>query len=53
MVIVISRRDLYNQDFGKAVVTEEKDGKKCSLAGFAEAMYYYYKHDEQFDKERN
>ena len=53
MVIVISRGDLYKQDFGKAVIKDETDSQKCSLAGFAEAMYYYYKHDTNDNEERN
>ena len=42
MVRVISRKDLSKQDFGKAVVKDNAETNKCSMQGFAEAMYYYY-----------
>lgn len=42
MVRVISRKDLNKQDFGKAVIKDNAEASKCSMLGFAEAMYYYY-----------
>ena len=43
MVRVINRKDLNRQDFTKAVFKDTEDAKQCSMQGFAEAMYYYYK----------
>lgn len=42
MVRTISRKDLYKQEFDKAVIEDNEDKKLCSMQGFAEAMYYYY-----------
>jgi hypothetical protein len=53
MVIVISRKDLNNQAFDKAVIKDATLGKNCSLKGFAEAMYYYYKNEDKNLNERN
>lgn len=53
MVIVISRKDLNKQDFDKAIIKDATDCKKCSLVGFAEAMYYFYKNDAKEIEERD
>ena len=51
MVRVISRKDLNRQDFAKAVFKDTENTKKCSMQGFAEAMYYYYKKEATQMKE--
>ncbi len=53
MVIVISRKDLNKQAFDKAIIKDATDCKKCSLMGFAEAMYYFYKNDAEKNEERD
>ena len=51
MVRVISRKDLNKQDFTKALFKDTENTKECSMQGFAEAMYYYYKKEAtQLDK---
>ena len=53
MVIVISRKDLNKQAFDKAIIKDATDCMKCSLVGFAEAMYYFYKNDAEKNEERD
>ena len=53
MVITINRKDLNNQAFDKAVIQDATLDKSCSLKGFAEAMYYYYKNEDKNLNERN
>ena len=45
MTRVISRKDLYNQDFSKAISERNTEDQQCSMMGFAEAMYYFYKQE--------
>lgn len=53
MTKVISRKDLYKGNFENARVTDPTEPKNKSLEGFAEAMYYYYKEQEDGNKERD
>lgn len=43
MTRVISRKDLYKRDFGKAEAKTSTDDIKPSMKGFAEVMYFLYK----------
>ena len=52
MIRVINRKDLIKQDFSKAVIKETEVTKPCSMQGFAEAMYYYYKKEAAETDER-
>lgn len=52
MVRVISRKDLNRQNFDKAVIDDHAEGNKCSMRGFAEAMYYYYQLENNNEGEK-
>lgn len=47
MTRVISRKDLYKQNYENAIIIDDNNTKTCSLAGFAEVMYYYYKEEQK------
>ena len=53
MVRTISRKDLYKQDFTKAVIEHDGDSQQHSMMGFAEAMYYFYKQENNVAAERD